>query len=183
MNHSVKDLLLIHVDLPPTSHRAVLFIRVWPGIHPSLMPKAVVVHAYDDQDGALFHSLIDCEIARDTDASHAQSAEYTTSNLVVQHFHTNTTLRVPGARLEGYIQEDHDDQDVNTTISHFREAPALSDHALSLCNRYAIFKASRGSCSGRRSRTCKPVDPNAERSCQRIHCRLERKLLLQILQR
>ncbi|KAG1773752.1 hypothetical protein EV702DRAFT_1243180 [Suillus placidus] len=62
------------------------------GVHPSLTLKATVVHACDDQDGALSDSLIDCEITRDTDAGHAQIVEYVTSrnvshlNATVEHF-------------------------------------------------------------------------------------------------
>ncbi|KAG1873529.1 hypothetical protein DFJ58DRAFT_881389 [Suillus subalutaceus] len=117
------------------------------GIHPSLTLKATVVHACDDQDGALFRSLVDCEIARDTDAGHAQFAKYTTSKTVshfndaVQYFQLaldQTALtNLAYARLEGYIRNDI--QDADTTTSLFREALALrpqghSDHALSLYN-------------------------------------------------
>ncbi|KAG1859056.1 hypothetical protein C8R48DRAFT_674049 [Suillus tomentosus] len=44
--------------------------------------KAAIVHACDDQDDALFYSLGDCEIVRDTDAGHAQLAAYVTSENV-----------------------------------------------------------------------------------------------------
>ncbi|KAG1807941.1 hypothetical protein EV424DRAFT_223796 [Suillus variegatus] len=41
-------------------------------VHPSLTLKAAVEQACDDHDCILFDSLIDCDIARDTDAGHAQ---------------------------------------------------------------------------------------------------------------
>lgn len=47
---------------------------------PSL--KAAVVHACDDQDSPLSDSLVDCEIAQDTDAGHAQFAAYATIKAV-----------------------------------------------------------------------------------------------------
>ncbi|KAG1805697.1 uncharacterized protein BJ212DRAFT_1303962 [Suillus subaureus] len=126
------------------------------GIHPSLALKAAVVHACDDQDGALFHSLVGCGGARDTDAGHAQSAEYMTSKTVshlndaVQHFqlvldqclvdhfnHAAALTNLACARLEGCIQKDI--QDADTTTSLFRKTIALRpqghpDHTLSLYN-------------------------------------------------
>ncbi|KAG2033623.1 CHAT domain-containing protein [Suillus americanus] len=126
------------------------------GIHPSLTLKAAIVHACDGQDGTMFHSLVDCEIARETDAGHAQFAEYMTSKTVshfndaVQHFqlvldqcpvdhadHAAALTNLACARLEGYVQKDI--QDADTTTSLFREALALRpqghpDHALSLYN-------------------------------------------------
>ncbi|KAG1808055.1 uncharacterized protein BJ212DRAFT_1485333 [Suillus subaureus] len=48
------------------------------GVHPSLALKAAVVHARDNQGGA----LSDTEVARDTDAGHAQFAAYITSKTV-----------------------------------------------------------------------------------------------------
>ncbi|KAG1772942.1 hypothetical protein EV702DRAFT_1281242 [Suillus placidus] len=51
-------------------------------VYPSLTLKAGVVHACDDQVGALFDFPVNCEIARDTDAGHARFAEYMTSNAV-----------------------------------------------------------------------------------------------------
>ncbi|KAG1895767.1 CHAT domain-containing protein [Suillus fuscotomentosus] len=62
------------------------------GVHPSLKLKATIVHICDDQDDALFDPLVDCEIARDTDAGHAQFAAYMKSktvshlNKAVEHF-------------------------------------------------------------------------------------------------
>ncbi|KAG2118385.1 Fungalysin metallopeptidase-domain-containing protein [Suillus clintonianus] len=40
------------------------------GVNPSLTLKATVVHASDNQDGALLDSLVDCETVRETDAGH-----------------------------------------------------------------------------------------------------------------
>ncbi|KAG1841217.1 CHAT domain-containing protein [Suillus subalutaceus] len=101
-------------------------------------------------------SLVDCEIARDTDAGHAQFAAYVTSKTVshlndaVQHFqlvldqcpvshpdHATALTNLAYARLQGYIRKDL--QDIDTTTSLFREALALRpqrhlDHPLSLYN-------------------------------------------------
>ncbi|KAG1896219.1 uncharacterized protein F5891DRAFT_1054809 [Suillus fuscotomentosus] len=52
------------------------------GVHPSLKLKAAIVHACDDQDDALFYSLADCEIVRETGAGHAQLTAYVTSENV-----------------------------------------------------------------------------------------------------
>ncbi|KAG0704924.1 hypothetical protein DFH29DRAFT_1067749 [Suillus ampliporus] len=52
------------------------------GVHPSLMLKAAVIHPCDNQDGALFDSVIACEIAPDTDAGHTRFAEYMTRKKV-----------------------------------------------------------------------------------------------------
>ncbi|KAG1775489.1 CHAT domain-containing protein [Suillus placidus] len=126
------------------------------GDHPSLTLKATVVHPCDDQDAALSDVLVDCEIARDTDAGHAQFAEYMTSenvshlNAAVEHFqlvldqcpvsHPDRAAALTNfayARLQGYIRNDL--QDIDTTTSLFREALALRpqphpDHPLSLYN-------------------------------------------------
>ncbi|KAG1764683.1 hypothetical protein EV702DRAFT_1283237 [Suillus placidus] len=85
-------------------------------VHPSLMLKAVVVHVCDDQDSALSDSLVDCKIARDTDAGHAQYA--------VEHFqlvldqcpvrypdHAAALTNLGWARLKGYIRNDLPDID------------------------------------------------------------------------
>ncbi|KAG1852507.1 CHAT domain-containing protein [Suillus subluteus] len=125
-------------------------------VHPSLTLKAAVVHACDDEDSALSDSLVDSEIARDTDAGHARLAEYMTSEKVshlndaVQHFqlvldrcpvghpdHAAALTNLAYARLGGYIQNHL--QDIDTTTSLFREALALRpqghpDHASSLLN-------------------------------------------------
>ncbi|KAG1721718.1 hypothetical protein EDB19DRAFT_1917141 [Suillus lakei] len=52
------------------------------GVHPSLMLKAAVVHACDNQDDPLLDSIIEHEIARDTDAGHARFSQYVTSGMV-----------------------------------------------------------------------------------------------------
>ncbi|KAG1749586.1 CHAT domain-containing protein [Suillus occidentalis] len=125
-------------------------------VHPSLTLKAVVVRACDDQDGALSDSLADCEMARHTDAGHAQFAKYTRSkrvsrlNAAVEHFqvvldqcpashpdHAAALTNLAWARLLGYIRNDL--QDIDTTISIFRDALALRpqhhpDRPLSLYN-------------------------------------------------
>ncbi|KAG2123264.1 CHAT domain-containing protein [Suillus clintonianus] len=124
------------------------------GVYPSLKLKATVVHACDNRDGALFDSLVDCEIAQETDAGHARYAEYRTTKTVshlndaLQHFqlvldrcpvdhpdHAAALTNLACARLLGYIQNDL--QDIDTTTSLFREALALRpqghlDHTLSL---------------------------------------------------
>jgi len=123
---------------------------------PSLTLRAAILHACDDQDSALSDSLEDCEITRDTDAGHAQFAEYMTSEAVshlndaVQHFqlvldqcpvghpdHAAALTNLAYARLAGYIQNHL--QDINTTTSLFHESLALRpqghpDHAPSLYN-------------------------------------------------
>ncbi|KAG1847466.1 CHAT domain-containing protein [Suillus tomentosus] len=130
------------------------------GVHPSLKLKAAIVHACDDQDDALFDSLVDCEIGRDTDAGHAQSAAYVTSKTVsrlndaVEHFqlvldrcpvshpdHATALTNLAWARLSGYIRNDV--QDIDATTSLFRDALALRpqphpDHPLSL---YDLIRA------------------------------------------
>ncbi|KAG1719616.1 CHAT domain-containing protein [Suillus lakei] len=119
------------------------------GVYPSLTLKAAIVHPCDDRDGGLFDSIVDCEIARDTDAGHARFAEYTTSKTVshlndaVQHFqsvldqcpvghpdHASALTNLAYARLGGYIQNDL--EDIDTTTSLFREALALRPQARSL---------------------------------------------------
>ncbi|KAG1771188.1 CHAT domain-containing protein [Suillus placidus] len=126
------------------------------GVHPSLTLKAAFVHSCDDQDGALSDSLVDCKIARDTDAGHAQFVEYVTSenishlNAAVEHFqlvldqcpvshpdHATALTNLAWAHLIGYIRNDL--QDIDATISLFRDALALRpqrhpDHSLSLYN-------------------------------------------------
>ncbi|KAG1776387.1 CHAT domain-containing protein [Suillus placidus] len=121
------------------------------GVHPSLTLKVAIVHACDD---ALSDSFIDCKIARDTDAGHAQFAKYVTSktvsqlNTAVEHFqlvldqcpvshpdHAAALTNLAWARLKGYARNDL--QDIDATTSLFREALALRpqphpDHPLSL---------------------------------------------------
>ncbi|KAG1824300.1 CHAT domain-containing protein [Suillus variegatus] len=126
------------------------------GVHPSLKLKAAIVHACDDQDDALFDSCVDCEIARDTDAGHAQFAAYVTSETVshlndaIEHFqsvldqcpvshpgHATALTNLACARLAGYIENDF--EDIVAPTSLFRGALALRpqshpDHPLSLYN-------------------------------------------------
>ncbi|KAG2086768.1 CHAT domain-containing protein [Suillus discolor] len=145
------DELLDHGDEP--------FDLLFPpvrGVHPSLKLKAAIVHACDDHDDALFDSLADCEIDRDTDAGHAQFAAYVTSETVsrlkraVKHFqlvldrcpvshpdHATALTNLAWARLKGYIRNDLEDIDATTSL--FRDALALRpqphpDHPLSLYN-------------------------------------------------
>ncbi|KAG2340472.1 hypothetical protein BDR05DRAFT_966738 [Suillus weaverae] len=114
------------------------------GVHPSLTLKVAVVHACD---GALSDSLVDCGIARDTDAGHARFAKYVKHEGVfhlkaaVQHFHhpdhAAALTNLAWARLKGYIRNDL--QDIDATTSLFREALALRpqhhpDHPLYLYN-------------------------------------------------
>ncbi|KAG1770306.1 hypothetical protein EV702DRAFT_1281924 [Suillus placidus] len=110
------------------------------GVHPSLTLKVAVVHACDD---ALSDSLVDCGIARDTDAGHAQFAKYVKHERVshlkaaVQHFqlvlnqcpvshpdHAAALTNLAYAHLVGYARND-DLQDIDATTSLFREALAL----------------------------------------------------------
>ncbi|KAG1906835.1 uncharacterized protein F5891DRAFT_1181151 [Suillus fuscotomentosus] len=112
------------------------------GVYPSLKLKATIVHACNYQDDALFDSLLDCEIARDTDAGHVQFAAYVTSKTVshlndaVEHFqlvldqcpvshpdHATALTNLAWARLKGYIRNDL--QDIDVTTSLFRNALAL----------------------------------------------------------
>ncbi|KAG2033405.1 hypothetical protein BDR03DRAFT_1094421, partial [Suillus americanus] len=145
------DDLLDHGDDP--------FVLSFPpvcDVHPSLTLKAAIVHACDDQDVVLSDFLVDCEIARDTDAGHAQLAAYMTSkmvshlNIAVQHFqsvldqcpvshpdHAAALTNLAYARLKGYIRNNL--QDIDITTSLFRDALALrpqphADHPLSLHN-------------------------------------------------
>ncbi|KAG1795499.1 CHAT domain-containing protein [Suillus variegatus] len=126
------------------------------GAHPSLKLKAAIVHACNDQNDALFDSLVDCKIVRETDAGHAQFVKYvrceTVSNLkrAVEHFqsvldqcpvshpdHATALTNLAWARLTGYIQNDLEDIDATTSL--FRDALALRpqphpDHPSSLYN-------------------------------------------------
>ncbi|KAG1824297.1 CHAT domain-containing protein [Suillus variegatus] len=126
------------------------------GVHPSLKLKATIVRACNYQDDALFDSLVDCKIARDTDAGHAQFVKYvrrkTVSHLkrAVDHFqsvldqcpvshpdHATALTNLAWARLEGYMRNDVEDIDAITSL--FRDALALRpqphpDHPFSLFN-------------------------------------------------
>ncbi|KAG2092817.1 CHAT domain-containing protein [Suillus discolor] len=124
------------------------------GVHPSIKLKAAIVRACDDQDDALFNSLVDCDIARDTDAGHAQFAEYMRRKSVshlkcaLEHFqlvldmcpaghphHATALTNLGCARLQGYIRNDLEDIDATTSL--FRDALTLRsqpNHSLSLYN-------------------------------------------------
>ncbi|KAG1797950.1 CHAT domain-containing protein [Suillus subaureus] len=112
------------------------------GVHPSLTLKATVLHNCDNQDNALFDSIIECDIARDTDVGHEQFATYVTSktashlNDAVKHFqlvldqcpvghpHRAAALtNLAWARLEGYARNDF--QNIDCIVSLLREALAL----------------------------------------------------------
>ncbi|KAG0704971.1 CHAT domain-containing protein [Suillus ampliporus] len=112
------------------------------GVHPSLMLKAAVTHPCENQDGALFDSVIDCKISRGTDVGHAKLAEYVTSEevsdlndavepfqLVVERCPVGHPDRAAAltnlawARLIGYIRNDV--QDIDFITSLFREALSL----------------------------------------------------------
>ncbi|KAG2088389.1 uncharacterized protein F5147DRAFT_789540 [Suillus discolor] len=98
-------------------------------------PPAFVVHACDDQDEALIDSLVDCEIARDTDAEHFQLV---LDQRPVSHpDHATALTNLAWACLKGYIR--NYSQDIDATTSLFRDALALRpqphpDHHLSLYN-------------------------------------------------
>ncbi|KAG2099251.1 CHAT domain-containing protein [Suillus discolor] len=143
--------LLDHGD-----HPFDLFFPAVRDVQPSITLKVVVVHAWDDQNGALFDSLVDCEIARDTDVGHAQLASYMKSenvphlNDAMEHFQlvlnqcpvghpdrATALTNLASVRLRGYIQNDV--EDIDTTTSLFCDALALRpqhhpDHPLSLYN-------------------------------------------------
>ncbi|KAG2142433.1 CHAT domain-containing protein [Suillus clintonianus] len=130
------------------------------GVRPSLTLKVAVVHALDNLDGALFDVLVDCEIARDTDAGHARFAIHMTRkgvshlNNAVKQFqlvlaccpvghpdHAAALTNLAWARLRGYIRQDR--QDIDNITSLLREALALRpqghpDCALSL---YGLIEA------------------------------------------
>ncbi|KAG2111741.1 hypothetical protein DEU56DRAFT_919971 [Suillus clintonianus] len=107
------------------------------GVTPSLTLKAAVVHACDNKDNALFDSLVDCEIARETDAGHARYAEYVTSKTVshlndaLQRFqsvmdrcsvdhpdYAAALTNFAWARLLGYIRNHLHDIDTPTFLFH-----------------------------------------------------------------
>ncbi|KAG1844227.1 hypothetical protein F4604DRAFT_1960469 [Suillus subluteus] len=112
------------------------------GVHPSLTLKATVLHNCDNQNSALLDSIVECQIAQDTDAGHERFATYITSKTVshlndaVKHFqlvldqcpvghpHQAAALtNLAWARLEGYIRNDF--QDIDSITSLFREALVL----------------------------------------------------------
>ncbi|KAG1862744.1 CHAT domain-containing protein [Suillus subalutaceus] len=121
------------------------------GVHPSLTLKATVLRNCDNQDSVLFDSIVECQIAQNTDAGHERFATYVTSKTVshlndaVKHFQLvldqSALTNLAWARLEGYIRKDF--QDIDSIISLFREALALRpqghpDHPLSI---YHLLKA------------------------------------------
>ncbi|KAG2099252.1 uncharacterized protein F5147DRAFT_655853 [Suillus discolor] len=138
------------------NHSANLSFPAVRGVQPSITLKVAVVHACDDQNGALFDSLVDCGIARHTDVGYARLAKYVRSRMVsdlndaVKHFQlvldqcpvghpdrATALTNLAWVLLKGYIQKDV--QDIDTTTSLFRDTLALRpqhhpDHPLSLYN-------------------------------------------------
>ncbi|KAG1882837.1 CHAT domain-containing protein [Suillus subluteus] len=122
--------------------------------HPSLTLKAAVLHPCDNDDSALLDSIVECEIARETDVGHEQFAKYMTSKTVthlndaVQHFQlvldrcpvdhpdrAAALTNLASTRLKDYTENDR--QDIVSITSLFREALALRpqghpDHPLSI---------------------------------------------------
>ncbi|KAG1780597.1 CHAT domain-containing protein [Suillus placidus] len=122
--------------------------------HPSLTLKAAVLPSCDNQDSAPLDSIVECDIARETDVGHERFATYVTSKTVshlndaVEHFQlvldqcpvghpdrAGALTNLARARLEGYIQKDL--QDIDSITSLFREALVLRpqghpDHPLYL---------------------------------------------------
>ncbi|KAG0700147.1 hypothetical protein DFH29DRAFT_1070320 [Suillus ampliporus] len=137
------------------------------GVHSSLTLKIASVHACGNEGSELYDSIIDCEIARRTDAGHAQFAEYMASESVshlndaVEHFQSvleqcpvdhpdrgAAFINLAGSRLQGYICNNL--EDIDSTTSLFRDALALRsqdhlDHALSLYHltRALIWRSSK----------------------------------------
>ncbi|KAG1882818.1 CHAT domain-containing protein [Suillus subluteus] len=123
-------------------------------MHPSLTLKAAVIRPCDKQDSTVLDSVVESEIARETDAGHERFATYVTSETVshlndaVQHFqlaldqcpvdHPDRAAALTNlacTHLRGYIRKDL--QDIDCIISFFREALALRpqghpDHSLYL---------------------------------------------------
>ncbi|KAG1753655.1 CHAT domain-containing protein [Suillus paluster] len=130
------------------------------GVHPSLTLTAASVNGCGNNDGELLSSIVDCEIARDTDTGHTRFGEYMTSKMVsdlndaVAHFelvlercpvgHPDRAAALTNlacARLQGYIRNDL--QDIDSTTCLFRDILALRpqghpDHPSSL---YHLLKA------------------------------------------
>ncbi|KAG2359469.1 CHAT domain-containing protein [Suillus spraguei] len=130
------------------------------GVHPCLTLKAAVLHHCDNQESALLDSVIECKIARETDAGHERFATCVTSKSVshlndaIQYFQlaldqcpvghpdrAGALTNLAWARLEGYIENDL--PDIDSTTSLFRDALALRpqghrDHPLSI---YHLVKA------------------------------------------
>ncbi|KAG2040978.1 CHAT domain-containing protein [Suillus americanus] len=136
------DELLDHGDEPFD-----LYFPPMRGVHPSLTLKVAIVHACDNQNGALSGSPVEPKIARDTDAGHAHLAKYyvTTARFqlvldlcpVSHPDHPTALTNLACARLVGYIENHF--QDIDTTVSLFRDTLALRpqshpNHPLSLYN-------------------------------------------------
>ncbi|KAG0704128.1 CHAT domain-containing protein [Suillus ampliporus] len=124
------------------------------GVQPSLKVKVASVHACGNEDSELFDSIVDCELARRTDAGHTRFAEYMASEAVsdlndaVENFQSvleqcpvghpdrgAALTNLAWSRLQGYIHNDL--EDIDSTTSIFRDALELRsqdhlDHALSL---------------------------------------------------
>ncbi|KAG1893729.1 uncharacterized protein F5891DRAFT_1258341 [Suillus fuscotomentosus] len=176
------DELLNHGDEPFD----LSFPRVR-GVHPSVKLKAAVVHACDHQDDVLFDasdSLADGEIARDTDAGHAQFAKYvrrkTVSHLsdAVDHFqlvldrcsvshpdHATALTNLAWARLQGYIRDD-----LQTSMHYF---------PLPRYPRIASAASSRSSLISIQSHPSADLAPQQEKYCCRHpgSCQLYHELL------
>ncbi|KAG0699121.1 CHAT domain-containing protein [Suillus ampliporus] len=125
-------------------------------ICPSLMMKVAFGGTFGHDDGELFDSIIEYDIARRTDGGHARFADYVASKSVshlndavadfqlvldqcpVGHPDRAAALaNLACARLGGYSLKDF--QDIDFITSLFRNALALRpqghpDHPLSLCN-------------------------------------------------
>ncbi|KAG1897208.1 CHAT domain-containing protein [Suillus fuscotomentosus] len=145
------DEVLDHGD-----HPFDLSFPVMRGVQPSITLKVAVVHAWDDQNGTLFDSLVDCKIARDTDAARVRLARYVRRKRVsylngaVEHFQlvlnqcpvghpdrATALTNLAWVCLQGYMRNEF--QDIDTITSLFRDALALRpqhhpDHPLSLYN-------------------------------------------------
>ncbi|KAG2094850.1 CHAT domain-containing protein [Suillus discolor] len=124
------------------NHPFDLFFPPVRGVQPSITLRVAVVHAWDDQNGALFDSLVDCEIARDADAGHAQIASYKKSKNVshliyaMEHFQlvlnqcpvghpdrATALTNLASVLLKGYIRNDpHPDH----TLSLYNLTEALN---------------------------------------------------------
>ncbi|KAG1841934.1 CHAT domain-containing protein [Suillus subalutaceus] len=124
------------------------------GVQPFLTLKAAVLHPCDNHDSAVLDTIVESEVAQETDAGHERFATYVTSKMVshlndaIQHFQlvldqcpvghpdrAGALTNLTWARLKGYIQKDL--QDIDCITSLFREALALRpqghpDHPLYL---------------------------------------------------
>ncbi|KAG2134129.1 CHAT domain-containing protein [Suillus clintonianus] len=113
------------------------------GVCPSLTLKAAPVQACANDDSAMFDSVDDCRIARDTDAGHTRLSEYMRGRSEVHilddamnHFelvldqcpvdhpdHAAALTNLAWARLQGYIHKDL--RGIYIATSLFRDALAL----------------------------------------------------------